>query len=166
MRASGKLSIFAILIAVPLSQADALCSYDGVYNLKTTVRQEFRDSPWVVRARVVSVIDGDDRDNGPWIVYRLKIERIYKGRPPRPLSMFTEVNSGGFYLNSGWGDHHVGNVHLLFLGPPGYALPRPARGSTMINYSCGQSKEWNRVGPKTRLLLERLSRGRRARQTA
>ncbi len=165
MRALGKLSIFAAMAAAPLSQAGALCSYNGVYNLKTTIRQEYRDSPWVVRARVASVFEGVSRDNGPWIVYRLKVERIYKGRPPRPLWMFTEVNSGGFYLNEGMGDHRAGSVHLLFLDriPPSFGLPRAARGSTFVNYSCGQSRPWNEVGPKTRLLLDRLSRSRRVR---
>ena len=82
MRALVNASIFAVLIAAPSSRAGALCYYAGAFDVKTSIRQEFRDLPWVVRARVVSVVDGDNGD-GPWIMYRLKVGAILQGPPAK-----------------------------------------------------------------------------------
>ena len=42
--------------------ANALCTYNGVDNAKTTASQEFKDAKWVVRAKVLSARDMSDAE--------------------------------------------------------------------------------------------------------
>lgn len=156
----------ALLLLLQASSAQALCSYNGVYNAPTTIRQEYRDSRWVVRVRVLSATDGNSREDGAWTVYRLGLLRAYKGRPPARTKFFTWRNSGGFYMDRPWADlpagHDIGGEYLLFLNPrpERQGWPSAARGAVFVNYSCGQSREWRKVGPRSRQLLESLSKRR------
>lgn len=153
------------------SPAAALCSYNGVDNARTTVAQEFADSRWVVRARVLSGKDGTVEQGKPdegmgWTLYRFAVVETFKGSPPERIRFFTERNSGGFYMDRAWvplpKGHDIGGEYLLFLNPIDSYLGRPeaAAGATFVNYSCGQSGVWSSVPRSSRRLLMRLARGR------
>lgn len=165
-----RLSAALLLAIAPASPAAALCIYKGVDNATTTLSQEFRDSRWVVRARVLSGFDGaveaDSPDAGMrFTVYRLAVVRAYKGRPAPRLTFFTERNSGGFYMDRPWrrlpGGHDVGGQYLLFLNPipPFPGRPAAARSPVFVNYSCGQSRLWREVRPPARRRLAEPGRG-------
>jgi hypothetical protein len=152
----------AALFAIPLSPAYALCIYRGVDNVRTTLDQEYRDSRWVVRARLVSADSRWSDEGESWTLYRLAVVRAYNGAPPRLFTLFTARDSGGFYMDRERGLPDLGGAYLLFLKP----LPRrrgdppAARGAAFVNYNCGQSGPWARVTPAERERLDALS-GRR-----
>lgn len=160
--------VIAALLLVPAVSAQALCIYRGVDNARTTIRQEFVDSRWVVRARVLSATDGVVEAGMPdagmsWTAYRLQVVRSYKGEPPQRITFFTMRNSGGFYMDRPWAalpqGHDIGGEYLLFLNPvQSYSgQPRAQRGATFVNYSCGQSRPWSEVPASSRQLLASLS---------
>jgi hypothetical protein len=142
------------LLAASQSSAYGFCFYKGQLYAKTTLGQEFQDSKWVVRAKVISSMDR----KWSWTLYRLRTIEAFKGHPPRYISYFTERNSGGFYLDVG-AKHDVGGEYLLFLDPlsHGFALPPAGNGATVINYNCGQSGPWAAIGQLERERLDRLS---------
>jgi len=168
MHRVARLILLAALLAPPLGPAEALCSYGGVDNAPTTLAQEFRDSRWVVRVRVLSALNRfqvPETDRvGPWTLYRLQVLTVYKGAPPRRISFFTERNSGAFYMDRVGTGADIGGEYLLFLNPipPYRGRPRQAAGATFVNYSCGQSRLWAEVPAADRRRLEALS-GRRRR---
>jgi hypothetical protein len=153
---------------VPVASADALCIYKGTDNARTSIRQEYADARWVVRARVIDATDGvveagRPDDGMPWTLYRLHVIRSYKGEPPQQITFFTIRNSGGFYMDRPWVSlpegHDIGGEYLLFLNPipPYRGRPATARGATFVNYSCGQSRAWREVPAASRRLLAALS---------
>jgi hypothetical protein len=160
------LGLEAILVAQP---ATALCYYHGQFNVHTTIAEEFAESRWVVRARVLSATDcwGDTdgcRDpDAPFSIYWLKVVHSYKGNPPPSLKFFTERDSGGFYMDRPWvklpAGHDIGGEYLLFLVPNTWSRAhRATRNSVFVNYSCGQSKPWTEVPTSARKLLDQLSK--------
>jgi hypothetical protein len=139
------------------SGAHALCVYRGKLYAKTTLEQEFRDALFVVRGDVLSSrkISIASPDVGEGIIYRIKVDRFFKGRSPRVVNFFTPLDSGGFYPE-------VGVKFLLFLDPISsseWALD--ARGATVVNYNCGQSRAWASVPTEKRRRLRTLSAGGR-----
>jgi len=159
---------FAALLLAPAASAEALCIYKGVDNARTSLRQEFADSRWVVRARVLSatngVVEAGKPDVGmPWTIYRLQVVRSYRGGPPQRITFFTMRNSGGFYMDRPWvplpRGHDIGGEYLLFLNPiPLHRdQPRDERGAAFVNYSCGQSRAWSEVSAASRRLLASLA---------
>jgi hypothetical protein len=165
MRKSTFCLMIAALTFVPLSQANALCIYNGEISAKTTVAQEYADAHWVVRARLVSVSNHypdetvNDPTDEPWVLYTITVEETFKGRPSPELKLYSERNSGGFYLERPSTGAHPGDEFLLFLNPIDQVERRPdaAAGSTMVNYSCGQSKPWGEVTAQERQALATLS---------
>lgn len=156
--------IAAALTLLPLSQARALCVYHGDLYAETTLAQEFGDSGWVVRGRVVSAEDNwsDGRmgdDEAPWTLYRVQILERFKGEPTVEVSVFTYRDSGGFYMDRGGDGADIGGEYLLFLNPtePGPDLPIAARDAMIVNYSCGQSRSWLEVPQADRLRLAALA---------
>jgi hypothetical protein len=141
------------LIAATLSlttapAAQALCIYRGALDVRTTLPQEFTDSSWVVRARVISAEQGETTpERDPWTLYRLEVISAFKGDPPSRIAVFTERNSGGFYMDRDAGGPDVGQDYLLFLQPLEMSGDGPpaARGAQRVNYSCGQSRPWREV---------------------
>jgi hypothetical protein len=81
------------LLALTPAPAQAYCEYRGIMNARTTLAQEFRDSRWVVRVRVLSAIDHWSDIDQSWTLYRLEVLRRYKGSPPRRILFFTERNT-------------------------------------------------------------------------
>lgn len=154
-----------LVIAAAAPAARALCFYDGTYNAKTSIPQEFQDSRWVVKAKVLSAKDGSS-DGAAWSTYELKILHAYKGTPPRRLRFFTSRDSGGFYMDRPWQrlprGHDIGGAYLLFLNPIKSTTGQPpeAEGAVFVNYNCGLSARWNAVGPRSRSMLARLERSR------
>ena len=155
------------LIAVAPAPAKALCIYRGVDNARTSLEQEFRDSRWVVRARVVSAqshwpSDDDESESEPWTLYRLEVVQSYKGVLPRRFTFFTGRHSGGFYMDRDGGAPDVGGEYLLFLVryPRSRTDPPAARRALWVNYSCGQSRPWREVTGDERRRLLGLARGR------
>ena len=149
--------IAAVLALAAPSGAQALCAYQGELSAETTVAQEFADSDWVVRARVVSSLNSweddvaDDDESDPWTTYRVEVVETFKGAPPSSFTVFTERNSGGFYLDAD-GDY------LLFLRPAPDWLEAPAaRGAMVVNYSCGRSGLWAQAPQANRLALAALA---------
>jgi hypothetical protein len=160
--------VFAALLLTSATSAEALCIYKGVDNARTSLRQEFADARWVVRARVLSATDGVVEAGKPdtgmsWTVYRLQVLRSYKGEPPQRIRFFTTRSSGGFYMDRPWVPlpqaHDIGGEYLLFLNPiaPYRGQPRAQRGAAFVNYSCGQSRAWSEVSAASRRLLASLS---------
>jgi hypothetical protein len=139
-----------VLVALALtagstSAAHALCIYKGEMYAKTTIDREFADSRFVVRAKLMSADQHWSDEGESWAVYHVKVVTAFKGQPPRRLSVYTERNSGGFYLETEKGPD-LSEDYLLFLTPPsGAPLPKAARGAMEVNYSCGQSKPWRAV---------------------
>ena len=150
-------ALIGLVIALAGTQANAVCIYGGKLYAKTTVRREFRDSKWVVRAKVLQAHDDHD---GPYTTYALSVLQSYKGSPPKPLIFFTMRDSGGFYLDKGTA-HDVGGEYLLFLQPNDRREGDRSGlvGTVSANYSCGQSKPWREVGPRELEELRRLSVG-------
>ena len=130
-----------------VSPAHALCIYKGVDNATTTIAQEYRDSRWVVRARVVSASYHWSDEDGSWTLYKLRPVENFKGKLPTSFYVFTERNSGGFYMDSNTTGPDLGGEYLLFLKPllNSREWPAEARGARLVNYSCGQSKPWKKL---------------------
>lgn len=140
--------IAAILSLTAAPAAQALCIYNGELYARTTAQREFADSPWVVRARLISAVSGGPTaEIDPWTVYRLEIVTAFKGDPPREITVFTERNSGGSYMDRGSEGPDIGQEYLLFLQPLDAGRNRPvaAHGALRVNYSCGQSRPWREV---------------------
>ena len=151
------------LIALSPSAAAALCSYDGVYNAKTSVSQEFRDAQWVVRVHILSADYHWSDEDDSWTVYRLKAVRVYKGKMRSDFNVFTYRDSGGFYMDGNGAVPDLDRDYLLFLVSDAWlnTAPRAARGALRVNYSCGQSKLWADVTDKEQAQLRWLSRRHR-----
>jgi hypothetical protein len=151
--------LFAFTLSAFASSAHALCSYKGELYARTTVSQEFRDSRWVIKAKVLAATEHFVEGEEPWTEYQLEVQHAYKGSPPSRLRFFTLRNSGGFYLDRGR-EHDLGGEYLLFLNPttnsPG--IPAAASGTFSVNYSCGASGAWSSVTTASREELIRLSR--------
>lgn len=92
--AASIVAVTAVVVAAPTAQS--LCIYNGVDNAKTTIPQEFRDSKWVMRAKVVSAKDHFSDEEKSWTTYEIEVKHAYKGNPPKRLRFFTYRNSGGF----------------------------------------------------------------------
>lgn len=144
--------IAATLSLTTASAAQALCSYNGVLYARTTLQQEFADAPVVLRGRLVLAVSGGPTDDhGPWTVYQLETVSAFKGEPPRRISVATERNSGGFYMDRDGGAPDIGQDYLLFL------QPGDDEGSWRVNYSCGQSRPWREVDVAAQEALQALS---------
>ena len=156
---------FVGLVAMLADPAKSLCIYNGVDNAKTTMRQEFHDSRWVVHVRVLSAHDRWLDEGDSWTLYRLKVVHAYKGRLPATFTFFTDRDSGGFYMDRSWvplpKGHDVGGEYLLFLNPWPHHRGDPAssEGATFVNYNCGQSRLWSKVDSASRRSLEWLAQG-------
>jgi hypothetical protein len=140
-------------VLTPAATAEALCIYKGVNNARTTIRQEYADASWVVRARVLSatngVVEAGKLDAGsPWTLYHLQVVHSYKGKPPQRIAFFTMRNSGGFYMDRPWvplpRGHDLGGEYLLFLNPvapyrgqPGLSAERPSSLTTAASLDRG-----------------------------
>lgn len=159
MRARQRMWISAIAAGLTVTSANALCIYHGKTYARTTVAQEFADSQWVVRVKVVAAADHRSDEDDPWTIYTLQVLTAFKGKPPLHIELFTYRNSGGFYLDKGTADD-LGGEYLLFLNPINSkdAVPAQARGATEVNYSCGQSKPWKSLSGYERQELMTLSR--------
>lgn len=148
-----------MLAAVP---AHALCTYDGVDNASTTLVQEFHDSKWVAKVRVLSernnFATADDAYEEPWSLYELKVVENFKGRPPDTLRFFTRRNSGGFYFDRLSAGPDIGGEYLVFLNTtPDYpGEPGIEKGTVFVNYNCGQSRPWTEVSQPDLKTLRRL----------
>jgi len=148
-------SIAALLAAAP---ANALCFYTkadfyaGKARSYTSIPQEFRDSRWVVRARVINArYHGTDSDS--WTLYTVRVLDRFKGPSTHAMRVFTYHDSGGFYLDKGLNSPDRANDYLLFLNPATQVLPRGMRDVVQVNFSCGQSRPWKE---RTRTDLAKL----------
>jgi len=154
----GKIPCWAALTGALLassSGANALCVYGGKHftkakggdgsvrglYAKTTLADEFLDSALVVKGTVLSSRNiglGPSNDSGT--VYRVHIDRTFKGKASAIINDYTDRDSGGFYL----GGSSEGPEYLLFLNP----LSRNswarkfAPDAYEVNYNCGQSRAW------------------------
>jgi hypothetical protein len=149
---------YALLALLGLvSEAHALCIYGGVLNAPTTLEREFGDSSLVVLATVQARQDlWASNGDALGILYRIKIDRSFKGSAPEIVQNYTDRDSGGFYLD-------VGKQYLLFLNPIGQedSASKAAPGALRVNYSCGQSRLWAEIPADERDRLTALStRGR------
>ena len=140
-------SIAALLAAAP---ANALCFYTkadfyaGKARSYTSIPQEFRDSRWVVRARVINA-RYHSTDSDSWTLYTVRVLDRFKGRSTHAMRVFTYRDSGGFYLDKGPSSPDRANDYLLFLNPATQVLPRGMRNVVQVNFSCGQSRPWKEL---------------------
>jgi hypothetical protein len=139
------------------NEANAFCGYQGVMYAKTTVQQEFKDSKWVVRVRLIAADDHWSDEDDSWTLYHVKVLHSYKGAAPSKLNVFTYRDSGGFYLDKG-SSNDLGGEYLLFLSPATQPLPKRAEGALEVNYACGQSRPWAEISVGERTELSRLSK--------
>ncbi len=146
-----RLCIAFIVAGLSVPSADALCMYHGSLYARTTVAQEFADSQWVVRVKVVASDNHWTDEDDSWTIYHLEVLTAFKGKPPTRIEMFTYRDSGGFYLDKGMASD-PGGEYLLFLDPISRDANAPvtARGATEVNYSCGQSRPWNTLSRSER----------------
>ncbi len=157
--------------AVPTA-AHAVCFYKGELYYKTTLREEYEDARWVVRARMIEETNSWDRvkvpvsepEEAPWTIYRIEVLETFKGDAPQTMTVFTLRDSGGFYLEPRVGEATVEEV-LLYLVPTqsGPDVPSQAAGSASVNYSCGQSRPWSEVSQDDREALAVLWSGQETR---
>jgi len=150
------ITIGSALASVAQAPAQALCFYAGQFNAHTTIAQEYKDSRWVVRAKVLA---GDNHweEGQSWTIYRVRVLDAFKGSQPSVVRVFTYRDSGGFYMDRGLVPD-LGGEYLLFLVPATQRLPASARGFTEVNYSCGQSKAWGDATPTEKAELMSLSK--------
>jgi hypothetical protein len=154
----------AVVAAVSLSlssatSAHALCVHAGKLGAETSLAEEYRESRWVVKARVVSAEDHWSTTSDSWTIYRLQVLAVFKGRTGQRLSLFTRRDSGGFYLDKG-AEHDIGGAYILFLVPASSAdAPTRFRGMPVVNYACGQSKPWPMVSKSELFAHERFDEG-------
>ena len=163
--------VIAIGLAVHASSpAAALCFYNkkdfyaGKARSYTTIPQEFRDSRWVVKAKLLSADNHSSDDGKSWTIYTVRVLTRYKGASKDTLRLFTYRDSGGFYLDKGMFPD-LGGEYLLFLNPATSGLPRGVRNVAEINFNCGQSRPWLEVRPRDRVRLANLAAHRRRRWT-
>lgn len=144
MKALQRMCVAAVAVALSLPSANAVCIYHGKMYAKTTLAQEFADSQWVVRVKVVAADNHWSDEDVSWTIYHLQVMTAFKGKPPARIEMFTYRDSGGFYLDKGM-VNDLGGEYLLFLDPVSdrESAPTAARHAMEVNYSCGQSKAWN-----------------------
>jgi len=149
-------SIAALLAAGP---ANALCFYTkadlfaGKARSYTSLAQEFRDSRWVVRARVISA-RYRSTDSDSWTLYTIRVLDRLKGPPIQTMRVFTYRDSGGFYLDKGPNSPDRANDYLLFLNPATQGLPRGMKNAVQVNFSCGQSRPWKELRRADRAKLD------------
>jgi hypothetical protein len=156
-----KAAIVRLSIGIfPMSSAHALCINKGKMYAKTTIPQEFFDSKWVVKVKVVAADNHWSDVDDSWTLYHLQVVTTFKGAPPSSVELFTYRDSGGFYLDKGT-NADLDGEYLLFLDPIDKAekVPYAARSATEVNYSCGQSKLWREVSSADQKRLADLSRG-------
>ncbi len=166
----------SLVIAATLATAmpaQALCMYYGKtfqksddkdsagrLNAKTTVAGEFKDAMTALWGRVVSSREVPVRKSKPdaqaGVVYRIRVDKVFKGDAVREASYYTERNSGAFYLDQG-------EDYLLFLNPPMHDDPAlgVAPGVLIVNYACGKSKRWNQLSMADKRALDALAARRR-----
>jgi len=162
MKIVGVIAGLAVLCAS--QKVHALCIYDGEDNAKTTIEREFKDSKWVVRAKVLAAKDHFSDEDESWTSYRIQVQHAYKGRPAKQLRFFTFRDSGGFYMDRAWvplpKGHDVGGEYLLFLNPlkRSSGFPVAAKGAVFVNYSCGVSGPWAQVSSSAQSQLAALER--------
>ena len=151
-----KPNLFAAVVMLTLhGPAAAFCSYKGELYAQTTLDQEYRDAPFVVRARVLAASDWQGvEERGT--VYQLEVIHDFKGSLPHTFSLSTERNSGGFYLDRGT-KPDIGGEYLLFLTEGASSTATPGAKALAINYSCGQSRRWDEVSRQDRTRLAELS---------
>ncbi len=107
--------------ALAASPVHALCIYNGVDNATTKIPQEFRDSKWVVRAKLVSARDHWSDVLDSWTIYAIDIKNIIRVRQQDGHSSLPVPDSGGFYMDQPWvplpRGHDMGGEYFLFLDP-------------------------------------------------
>lgn len=108
MKLAAAATFVAALLTAP--SARALCIYNGEDNAKTTLAQEFEDSTWVVRAKVLAARDHFSDEEDSWTLYGVEVLQSFKGRPPKMLPVFTFRDSGGFYMDRPWVPLHNGTM--------------------------------------------------------
>ena len=158
MKALQRICFSALAFALFIPSANAVCIYHGKMYAKTTLAQEFADSQWVVRVKVVAADNHWSDEDDSWTIYHLQVMTAFKGKPPTRIEMFTYRDSGGFYLDKGMAND-LGGEYLLFLDPVSHkeSAPAAARDATEVNYSCGQSKAWNSLSASESHKLVTLS---------
>jgi hypothetical protein len=158
MKAHQRVCAAAIAVAFSAHSANAVCIYHGKMSAKTTLAQEFADSQWVVRVKVLSAENHWSLEDDSWTIYHLQVVTAFKGNPGARIDMFTHRDSGGFYLDKGMAND-LGGEYLLFLDPVSHreSAPDAARDATEVNYSCGQSGAWKALSLRERRKLLTLS---------
>jgi hypothetical protein len=161
----------AILTLAAPTGARALCLYngkhftksvapefDGRLYAKTTLTDEFQDAALVVKSTFLSNrnLESHNRNEDSGVVYRVRVDQTFKGSAPRTLLIYSNRDSGSFYLGEGG----KSSEYLLFLDPlaRGHWANKLVPGAYEVNYSCGQSQEWRKVSPDDKAQLANLAR--------
>jgi len=141
-----KFLVTVILLLFFSAPAQALCIYHGNRYAKTSFEDEFKDSDVVIKANVLMSHDiGHDEDRA--VIYQLKVLRRYKGKSTITPVYYSRRDSGAFYLDTG-------KTYLLFLDHiEGTEWAKDAPGALVVNYNCGQSREWSKVPESTKRKL-------------
>lgn len=148
--------VCGMLLALAGSPVHALCS-------GATVDQEYREADVVVRATVTSSMRLDDDEPTPAVtarwgenpyveLHRLRVTKVFKGRPGPTINLFQEVTSARFPVD-------LAGDYLIFLNyhRPHAGRGSAARGAMYVRYACGQSKLWREVRPADLSRLRAIS---------
>jgi hypothetical protein len=98
--------LVAVLVTHLPHAAFAVC-----LNGNPSIEQEYRDSSAVFTGHVVSAKDVPDFAEPGFLAgtrYVVRVTRVFKGRPGRTITLFTEYSSGRFPMD-------VGADYLVFL---------------------------------------------------
>jgi hypothetical protein len=131
----GLAGVLAPAIAAPERMECPRTSY-------AAATRAYRDSMWVVRARLSAADDHWGAAGQSWTLIHTQIVHTFKGRPPPRLDILTHGDDSGPWLD-GSSLSNLGEDYLLFLrpAPPG----SPIEGVATVSDGCGASKPWSRV---------------------
>lgn len=104
-----KLTITLIFVAI--FWADAGYAGAACVNGNPSVPEEYKSSAFVISGRVLSgALIPASRDSYfvDGVLYRVRVNKSFKGKAPKTLRVFAELSSGGFGM---W----IGGDYLLFL---------------------------------------------------
>lgn len=138
-------AMFATMLAAS-GQAAALC--DGGYP-NISLSREVKESAFVIVGSLMSyrrVSDPEDPEGYAATLYRVRVDRVLRGRPPARLTIYNENTSGRFPFDDPVGQGK-GKRYLMLVSsaPEGYWVS-----------SCGNSGELAKSG-KTMRSIQRMA---------
>ncbi len=152
MRAGLRGWLLGALLAAP-GLASAFCE-GGYPNI--ALAREVQESAFVIVGSLMSyrrVVDPEDPEGYAATLYRVRVDRVLRGRPPARLTIYNENTSARFPFDEPIGADK-GKRYLMLVrgGPDGYWID-----------ACGHSDEMANSGKTMRAILHMAAQRRRIR---